>query len=294
MTVSKNTFRRVVQMSTLTACVGSAQAAPASDLFEYTALGDAIMSSNADTIHLMDPGFGGQYGVAARRIAIGEPGVKEHVSNLRMDWADPFGLEMPENSSVSLALIADINPNGIGNPERASSVTLLKRGLVGGVNSYELGFEFGMLGSSFATMTIETASGSLITQPFDDGSFIQLLGLPPGEPVVRTVKLPPEGIDVDWHDDDDDGDDIFDVDLITVTQLPPLLTGFMLPDGSVFSESILSISLELGGPETELDGVFGFDYYGTGLPSFSVSVPEPGAFALLSMGAVSGLRRRRC
>lgn len=293
MTVSKRTIRRVSQITLITTCAGVSHAAPASDLFEYTTLGDAIMNSNANTIHLMDPGFGGEYGVAARRIAIGEPGVKEHVSKLRMDWADPYGLEMPENSSVSLALIADTNPNGIGNPQRASRVTLLKRGIVGGVNSYELGFEFGGLGSSFATMTIETASGSVISQPFDDGSFIQLLGLPPGEPIVRTVKLPPEGIDVDWHDDDDDGDDIFDVDTITVTQLPPLITGFALPDGTTFSESIVSISLSLEGPETELEGVYGFDYYGSGLPSFSVSVPAPGPLALIAIAGLTGVRRSR-
>jgi hypothetical protein len=293
MTILSTATRRITLSTFIVASAGIAHAAPSSDLFEYATLGGAVMSSNANTIHLMNPGLGSEYGVAARRIAIGGPGVKEHVSTLRMDWADPFGVEMPVNSSVSVALIADTNPDGIGQPQRASRVTLLKRGIVDGVNSYELGFDFGGLGSDFATMTIETASGSVILQPFDDGSFIQLFGLPPGEPVVRTVKLPPEGIDVDWQDDDDDGDNIFDVDTITVTQLPPLLTGFLLPDGAMFSESIVSISLSLEGPETELDGVYGFDYFGTGLPSFSVSVPTPGSLSLIVLAGTACIRRKR-
>ena len=84
MGVYSNAANRVAQISVIASCAGIAQAAPSSDLFEYSSLGNADMSSTAHTLFITDPGFGGEYGVAARRIAIGEAGVKEHVSTLNI------------------------------------------------------------------------------------------------------------------------------------------------------------------------------------------------------------------
>ncbi len=277
---------------TLLGASGIASAVPGDGLFDFTAIGGANLDFAIDQVRAGTPlpGSGG-WGVAARRIAIGEPGVKEHVSNLIVDWPDPFGLTSPVDSSIDFSLVATMA--GSAGPTRASTVSWTRMPDQAGSTSYHLGFDFAQLGSTTATMRITTLSDVVVTRQMDSSSGILVNGLPPGEPIVRTVKIPP-GIWVDWNDDDDDGDNMFDVDIITVRGLPAGLTSFELDDGSIFNDGIRSIELVLNGPETEIDWVHGFDFTGSGLNAFTVSnIPSPGAAALLAMGGLMAGRRRR-
>ncbi len=275
----------------LGAC-GIASAVPGDGLFDFTAIGGANLDFAPEQVRAGTPlpGSGG-WGVAARRIAIGEAGVEEHVSNLIVDWPDPFGLTSPIDSSIDISLVAEL-PGGSG-PVRASTVSWTRMPDQAGATSYHLGFDFAQLGSSTATMRITTLGDVVVERQIDSSSGILLNGLPPGEPIVRTVKIPP-GIAVDWIDEDDDGDGIPDVDIITILGLPEGITSSELADGSIINDGIRSIELILNGPETEIGAIHGFDFIGSGLNAFTVSnIPSPGAAALLAIGGLVAGRRRR-
>ena len=289
--------RAIVALITpLAAAVATAPAlaAPADDTFEYTPLGGALLTPSPTQLFIEDLSPPGEFGVAARRIAIGEAGVEEHVSKLIVDWPDPFGLTLTPDAAISTHLIADTNPDGVGDPIRASSVGLTRLPDAGGRTQYGVSFDFALLGSATATLRVYNGATLVAVDPlFGSGGSITLDGLPPGEPVVRTVKIPP-GIFCDWRDDESDGDVFFDVDVIDVGLLPLNFAGFTLPGGAYFGTAADRIELTLNGPETELDGVFGFDYTGTGLSSFSISeVPAPGALAMLAVAALASPRRRQ-
>ncbi|MEO1130933.1 MAG: hypothetical protein AAFX05_14665 [Planctomycetota bacterium] len=262
-------------------------------LYTWSSLDGAGVHPAPGEVHVTSPGTG-SYGVAARRIAIGEAGVKEHVSTLRVGWPDPLGLGASPDASMSISLVADTNPNGVGEPTLVGRVTLLKRADTAGLTSYEIRGDFSALGSSTSTMRVYDSLGDLVVvKQLDSASPIRLRGLPPGEPLIREAPIPPS-FDADWKDDDSDGDDVFDLDIVTLSLLPHNFSGFEFDDGTVFDVAAARIEFELDGPETELEGVFGYDFLADNLGSFTVfDVPTPGSVVCLGLGACLGLRRRR-